>query len=737
MQVPPPPPSLLPHPAIPHHAPSLPSTVPSLHNTTSTTTTTAMATTAPVPIPIPFPPTRHERSALILYASETGTSEDAAHLLGGIAQRLRFATRVAAMDGAGVNVNELRKYTIVVFAVSTTGQGEFPANGRKLWKSLLRKSIPAGYLRHVDFTTFGFGDQSYVKFNWAARKLHRRLQQLGANEVYARGEGDEQHDEGTDGAFIPWSLGFKKHLVENYPLPDGIEPIPDEEFLPPKYILQILNPEIDSTTPTQNTTSPKMNEGTNDPCLKEGFDAADLITDETPPPDDIISIPGHKVLTLTKNIRITAADHFQDVRHIVLEMEGNIHYEPGDVLTLFPKNFPADVNSLIDLQGWTSIADKPLQVIDSAAHPTSPPFTAAILDLYFPVGRPPTLRDLLTHNLDITAIPRRSFLGAIAHFTDEETHKTKLQEFSNPAYTDEYFDYTTRPRRSILEILHDFPTVHLPFQNALALFPRLRGRQFSISSGGALRQPNGKETTTFHLTIALVRYRTVLRKVRQGVCSRYIASLQPGTPLACTLSDGSLNISAQDSPILRRPLLMIAPGTGVAPMRSLIWERSLVLEQEDELRSIECGSENSYEGAPRAKTVLIFGGRNRNGDFLYEHEWRDYKLGVEVLAAWSRDQREKVYVQDVIRREAALVWAMLRPWEMVRGGDMHDAERGGDPNWTGDGTVIVCGSSGKMPVAVRKAIVDVFELGFGGDKERAEQGVRLLEREGRYLQETW
>ena len=63
-----------------------------------------MATTAPAPIPIPFPPTRHERSALILYASETGTSEDAAHLLGGIAQRLRFATRVAAMDGGGVNV---------------------------------------------------------------------------------------------------------------------------------------------------------------------------------------------------------------------------------------------------------------------------------------------------------------------------------------------------------------------------------------------------------------------------------------------------------------------------------------------------------------------------------------------------------------------------------------------------------------------------------------------------------
>ncbi|OBT69267.1 hypothetical protein VE03_02025 [Pseudogymnoascus sp. 23342-1-I1] len=701
-----------------------------------------MATTAPAPIPIPFPPTHHDRSALILYASETGTSEDAAHLLGGIAQRLRFATRVAAMDGGGVNVNELRKYTIVVLAISTTGQGDLPANGRKLWKSLLRRSIPAGYLRHVDFTTFGFGDRSYAKFNWAARKVHRRLQQLGANEFYARGEGDEQHEEGTDGAFVPWSLGFKKHLVENYPLPGGIEPIPDEEYLPPKYILKILNPETDLDTQAQNETSPNMNEGINDPCHKEPFDAADLITDETPPPDDILEIPGHRVLTLTKNIRITSDDHFQDVRHLALEIEGNIRYQPGDILTLYPKNFPADVNSLIALQNWASIADKPLAVIDSAAHPTSPPFTAALLDLHFPVGRPPTLRDLLTHNLDITAIPRRSFLGACAHFTTDETHKTKLQEFSNPAFTDEYFDYTTRPRRSILEILHDFPTIQLPFAHALALLPRLRGRQFSISSGGALRQPNGNETTIFHLTIALVRYRTVLRKIRQGVCSRYIASLQPGALLAATLSDGSLNVTAEDSLLLHRPLLLIAPGTGVAPMRSLIWERDQLLTQEDELRAIEVGDENVAAEVPRAKTVLVFGGRNRKGDFLYEHEWQDYKLGVDVLVAWSRDQREKVYVQDVIRREAKLVWAMLRPWELARprearGGDLHDSDRGVDPTWTGDGTVIVCGSSGKMPMAVRAAIVDVFVDGFGGDRERAEEGVRWLEREGRYLQETW
>ena len=65
-----------------------------------------------------------------------------------------------------------------------------------------------------------------VPCHWAARKLHKRLEQLGAREVYGRGEADEQHDEGTDGAFLPWSRDLKNWLLERYPLPNGVEPMP-------------------------------------------------------------------------------------------------------------------------------------------------------------------------------------------------------------------------------------------------------------------------------------------------------------------------------------------------------------------------------------------------------------------------------------------------------------------------------------------------------------------------------
>lgn len=108
----------------------------------------------------------------------------------------------------------LASHSLVIFVVSTTGQGDFPLNARGFWKTLLLKRLPATFLSGVKYTQFGLGDSSYPKyvispqfqdstrliiagrFNWAARKLRKRLSQLGATEIYTCGEADEQHSEG-------------------------------------------------------------------------------------------------------------------------------------------------------------------------------------------------------------------------------------------------------------------------------------------------------------------------------------------------------------------------------------------------------------------------------------------------------------------------------------------------------------------------------------------------------------
>lgn len=144
----------------------------------------------PYSIP-PLPP----RRILILYGSETGTAADLAHELSRLTERHHFATTCLSASSLSP-FSSLPSWPIVIFVTATTGQGDMPANLLALWRFLLRRKLPGDWLRHTEFTTFGCGDTGYKKFNWAVRKVHKRLLQLGAQEVAERGEGDEQHAEG-------------------------------------------------------------------------------------------------------------------------------------------------------------------------------------------------------------------------------------------------------------------------------------------------------------------------------------------------------------------------------------------------------------------------------------------------------------------------------------------------------------------------------------------------------------
>jgi len=137
------------------------------------------------------------------------------------------------------------------------------------------------------------------------------------------------------------------------------------------------------------------------------------------------------------------------------------------------------------------------------------------------------------------SIPRRSFFAQLAHFTNDEFHRERLLEFTNPEYIDELCDYTTRPRRSIVEVLQEFESVKIPWHRICSIIPAIRGRQFSIASAQCPsdRQEN---KTRIELIIAIVKYRTVIKRIREGVCTRYVASLRPGQEISVTLQRGGL-----------------------------------------------------------------------------------------------------------------------------------------------------------------------------------------------------
>ncbi|RHZ61877.1 hypothetical protein Glove_345g36 [Diversispora epigaea] len=174
------------------------------------------------------------RQLLILYGSQTGYAQDIAERIERQARRRLFKTRLFSMDS--YDRTNLINEELVIFICSTTGQGDEPDNMRKFWKFLLRKNLPNDILNQLRFAVFGLGDSSYVKYNWPAKKLHKRLTQLGGQSLLSRGEGDDQHYLGVDGTFDPWLEELWKILMEKYPLPPNAEVMPDDILLYPSIL---------------------------------------------------------------------------------------------------------------------------------------------------------------------------------------------------------------------------------------------------------------------------------------------------------------------------------------------------------------------------------------------------------------------------------------------------------------------------------------------------------------------
>ncbi|RDA95132.1 hypothetical protein CP533_1865 [Ophiocordyceps camponoti-saundersi (nom. inval.)] len=622
-----------------------------------------------------------DRSILLLYGSETGNAQDLAEELGRLCQRLRFQSLVQELNA--VDLPALVSHRLVIFVVSTFGQGDLPRNALVFWRKLLRKKLPPECLSQLSFTCFGLGDSTYVNFNWAARKLVRRLQQLGATTFFDPCEADEQFPEGIDGSFVRWADELRGHLLEHHPHPHGLPPLPDDENLPPRWSLE----------PALSRAEEKGGGGGG------GGDASI----EPPLQEDLISIPDGWKATLVDSKRMTPDAHWQDVRLLSFDIANRgpgqrLHCNPGDCLTIYPKNPIEEADKLIALMGWESVADMALDLSLCQALPPG---------LVVPSPPPCTLRDLLIQSIDLAAVPRRSFLRAISYYSSEPDHRDRLVELTTTEFLDDYFDYATRCRRSILEVLVDFRSVRVPPHRLLDVFPLIRGRDFSIANHDDSSRDtdqgeshdnnnNTNNTTRVELLVAMVRYRTILRKPREGLCSRYLAHLSP--PRRLTVSHRPASSPVHGAEASSRPLIAMATGTGIAPVRSLILERL---------------SHHLHQKSKPGQTMLFFGNRSRESDFFFSDEWRSLSREDNLLlfTAFSRDQPEKVYVQHLVRREADLIAALVR---------------------TADPIFLVCGGSSKMADACRAAVLDAV---VGADADDDVRGARL--RTLTWWQEIW
>ncbi|XP_030210121.1 NADPH-dependent diflavin oxidoreductase 1 [Gadus morhua] len=589
-------------------------------------------------------------SLLVLYGSQTGTAQDTAQRIGRQAQRKHIQNRVAPLDG--YNVAHLISESLVIFVCSTTGQGDPPDNMKNFWRFLFRKSLPAGSLCQLDCAVLGLGDSSYPKFNFVAKKLHKRLQQLGASLLSSVGLADDQHDLGADAVIDPWLASFWDRASALYPSMNTVTPLPEDQPLPPRYTFHFLEGVGETSGDTERNSK------------------------EQRVPSESHPFPAR----MTSNQRVSHPSHFQEVRLIEFDIsDSNIEFTAGDVVSMRPCNNPEDVEQFCQQLRLDPDSQFILKANDSTAAPAGLP-------------EPCSLRHLVEGYLGVAAVPRRSFFETLQCFSTNELEKEKLAEFSSAEGQDELHAYCSRPRRTALEVLCDFPhtTAELKVDYLLDLFPPIQPRSFSIASS-PLAHP-GK----LQILVAVVGYKTQIQKPRRGLCSTWLSSLDPSqgeVRVPLWVKKGTLRFPAdQDIPVI-----MVGPGTGVAPFRSALQER------------IAQG---------KAANVLFFGCRSQFKDFYFSAEWRDRveEGQLKLFTAFSRDQEDKIYVQHRVKEQSKLLWDLI-------------ANR--------NAYFYIAGAAKDMPASVCDALKATFQLEGGLSLEESDQMLVAMEKAGRFQSETW
>ncbi len=598
---------------------------------------------------------------LILYGSETGNSEDLAKRIAQQAIRQSISVWVKACDD--YNVSQLIYEQMVLFICSTTGIGEEPNNMKKFWKFIRRKDLPNDSLTSVRIAVIGMGDSSYQKYNFVAKKLYKRLLELGAIGLTQLVLGDDQHDCGPNATIDPWLINFWDQLKRVFHIPHNLLTLKDtNELLSPSFKVQFVD---ENYSPLSNDFSNELNENLLPFYHKNNPYLARVLSNE----------------------RVTRTEHFQDVRLIKLEIgdESSLKYGLGDVCLVKPQNSAQNVEQFLSL---LKLDRNQNFILTKGEH------NWMSGDSYYNnLPNPCSVLTLVTHYLDIQSIPKRSFFELFWRFSQNDLEKQKLQEFASTTSQEDLYEYCNRPKRNILEVLSDFPntTPHIKFEYLFDLIPAINPRPFSIASS-LNANPN-----ELHLLVAVVNYRTRMKKPRLGLCSNWLANqtVESAAKVPIYLRKGTFKLPSDSTPII-----MIGPGTGVAPFRGFIQDRAL--------RKV-------------SNNFLFFGCRYRNSDFYLEEEWKQINRSghLEYFVAFSRDKdNEKVYVQHILWNERKLVWNLI---------------------YNNKASIYVAGNAKQMPTQVRQTIVDIFkqESNNAFDYKKIEQIVDNLELSGRLQFECW
>jgi sulfite reductase (NADPH) flavoprotein alpha-component len=363
---------------------------------------------------------------------------------------------------------------------------------------------------------------------------------------------------------------------------------------------------------------------------------------------------------LKVNRRLSTEESEKETRHFELDLTGwGLSYEVGDSVAVYPTNDPALVDEII--RAIASRGDEPV----AAAKTTKP------------------LREALSRDYSITQ-PTPKFLKAIA---ERASAAPMLKELLHPDRKHDLENYLWGAE--VIDFLLDHPSVKFTPQEFVGLLTKLQPRLYSVAS--SLKAFPDQ----VHFIIDVVKYESRGR-VRKGVASTFLAERADGVPVPVYPSLAK-HFHLPDDP--NTPLIMVGPGTGVAPFRAFLQER--------------------HATGAKGDNWLFFGAQRQVCDFAYGDEFGKMKadgLLTKLDCAWSRDQAHKVYVQHKMLENAAEIWS----WIDTKGAQFY-----------------VCGDARRMAKDVDAALRKIVQEHGGKTPEQASEYVEKLKNDKRYKRDVY